>query len=76
MSSQFDDLQKRARALTQKEKAALARMLIEDLDAVNDHEVEQLWLEEAQRRYDQYLRGEIEAVPVEEVMARARKRLK
>jgi hypothetical protein len=37
--------------------------------------VEKLWLEEAER-YAQYLRGEVDAIPGDEVMAEARKRLK
>ena len=76
MSSQFDDLTKRARALSRGEKAALARMLIDDLDPGQDPDVEKLWLEEAERRYAQYLRGEVEALPGDEAMAEARKRLK
>ena len=76
MSSQFDDLEKRARALPPSEKAALIRALIDDLDPGQDPDVERLWLEEAERRYDQYLRGEVEAIPGDEVMAEARRRLK
>ena len=76
MSSQFDDLTKRIRALPLGERAALVRVLIDDLDPRQDPEVEKLWLEEAERRYAQYLRGEVEAIPGDEVMAEARKRLK
>ena len=76
MSSQFDDLAKRIRALPAAEKAALVRELIDDLDPDEDPDVEKLWLEEAERRYAQYLRGEVEAIPGDEVMAEARKRLK
>ena len=76
MSSQFDDLAKRIRALPAGEKAALVRELIDELDPGHDPDVEKLWLEEAERRYAQYLRGEVEAIPGDEVMAEARKRLK
>jgi hypothetical protein len=41
-----------------------------------DADAEQLWIEEAQHRYDAFLKGEIEALPGDEVMARARNRLK
>jgi putative addiction module component (TIGR02574 family) len=70
MSAQFDDLEKRALALSREEKAALVRILIDDLDARPDSEVERLWVEEARRRYDEYLRGEAQAIPGEQVMAR------
>jgi len=35
-----------------------------------------LWVAESQSRYQAYLRGEIEAYPGDEVMTRARNRLK
>ena len=76
MSTRFDDIEKQARSLPFKEKAALARLLIEDLDTSVDHDVERLWVEEARRRYDAYLKGELEALPGDEVMNRARQRLK
>ena len=76
MSSQFDDLEKRVKALSREEKAALARVLIDELDPVKEPGVDELWLEEARRRYDAYRRGDISAVPGEEAMERARSRLK
>jgi hypothetical protein len=54
----------------------LARILIEGLDPAQDRDVEQVWVAEAQRRYQAYLRGEIEAHDGYEVMTRARNRLK
>ncbi len=76
MSSQFDDLEKRVRALSREEKAALARVLIDQLDPVNEPGVEELWLEEARRRYDAYRKGEFQSIPGDEAMARARSRLR
>jgi putative addiction module component (TIGR02574 family) len=76
MGTLFDELEKQTRALTREEKAALARRLIEELDSAPDVNVEQLWIDEAQRRYDAYRRGELEPVPGEEAIERARKRLK
>lgn len=75
MSTLLDDLERQARALTPREKATLARILIEELDPNLDAEVEQLWIAEAQRRYEAFLSGELEASPGDEVMARARGRL-
>ena len=76
MSSHFHDLEMQARALPVKEKAALARLLIEELDMTVDADAEQLWIDEAQRRYDAYQKGELEARPGDQVMARVRNRLK
>ncbi len=76
MSSRFDDLEKQARTLSREEKAALARVLIDELDPVNESGVDELWLKEARRRYDAYRRGEIEPISGDEAMARARNRLR
>jgi hypothetical protein len=75
MSTLLDDLERQARALTPREKATLARILIEELDPALDAEVEQLWIAEAQRRYEAFLNGELEASPGDEVMTKARSRL-
>jgi len=76
MSSPLHDLEMQARPLAVKEKAALARILIAELDMTVDADAEQLWVDEAQRRYDAYQRGELETRPGDEVMARVRNRLK
>ena len=76
MSTLFDELERQARALAPAEKATLARILIDALDPTVDPGVEQLWIAEAQRRYDAFLRGELKTFPGDEVMARARNRLK
>jgi hypothetical protein len=76
MSTNFEELEKQARALGRNKKAELARFLIEDLVATADPDAERLWLEEAQRRYDAYRAGELPAHPGDEVMNRVRNRLK
>ena len=76
MSALFDELEKQARMLTASEKATLARILIEELDPSLDVEVEQLWVAEAQRRYEAFRMGELEALPGDDVILRARSRLK
>ena len=75
MSALFHELEKQARLLTPQEKATLGRILIEELDSSVDSEVEQIWIAEAQRRYQAYLKGELESLPGDEVMSRVRSRL-
>jgi hypothetical protein len=70
-----DDGDSRAGAPPPKGKTALARVLIEELDTSVDANAEQLWIAEAQRRYNAYLNGELEALPGDEVMARAQNAL-
>ncbi len=76
MNSRFQDFEMQARALPVKEKAALAHLLIEELDMTVEADGEQLWVDEAQRRYDAYNNGELETRLGDEVMARVRNRLK
>ena len=76
MSAIFDELESKARTLTPREKATLARILIEELDLSADANVDQLWIDEAQRRYEAFQKGELDALPGDEVMARVRSRLK
>lgn len=76
MATNFADLEKEALALSSREKATLARALIEALDSAVDAGAEKLWIEEAQRRYQAYKSGELEAASGEEAMQRARQRLK
>jgi hypothetical protein len=71
MSMAFDELERQARLLSTEEKAALARILIEELDTAIDPDAEQLWLEESQRRYEAFLKGDIQARPGDEVIQRA-----
>ena len=76
MTVNFKELEKEVRALGSREKAALARTLIDDLDKNLDPGAEQLWIEEAQRRYQAYQTGDLKSVPGEEAMQRTRHRLK
>ena len=76
MSGQFDELERQVKALSFKEKVELAHLLLGQLETSADANVERLWIEEARRRYDGYLRGELESSPGEDVMRRARDRVK
>jgi hypothetical protein len=76
MGMAFEELEKQARSLSTEEKATLARILLEALDTASDANAEQLWLEEAQRRYDAFLHGELEARSGDEVMQRAYERIR
>ena len=76
MGMAFEELERHARALTVEQKAALARILIEELDTTIDPNTEQLSLDEPHYHYDAFLRGELEARPGDEVMQRARNRMR
>ena len=62
--------------LSPNQKAELARTLIDSLDEDLEEAVEQLWLDEAARRYEAYRRGEMSSHPAAEVFARVGARLR
>ena len=62
--------------LSPKQKAELARTLIDSLDEALDEDVERIWIDEAARRFEAYRRGEMSSRSVAEVFARARARLR
>ncbi|HYK01596.1 MAG TPA: addiction module protein [Thermoanaerobaculia bacterium] len=55
-------------------RAALAKTLLASLDSLTDEEYEQLWAEEAEARYDDFLAGRTTAIDGDEVFAKARAR--
>ena len=57
-------------------RAALARALLASLDDLSDDEYDQLWAEEAEARYADFLAGRTRAVDGDDVFARARARLR
>ena len=69
-------LQEELDKLSPKQKAELARTLIDSLDEDLDEAVEQLWIDEAARRYEAYRRREMHSHPATEVFARVRARLR
>jgi putative addiction module component (TIGR02574 family) len=79
MSLTVHELEAEARHLPAAERAELAQRLFASLEdeepAGSEAEVEQVWIEEANRRYDRYLAGEAQAVPSAEALARVRARL-
>lgn len=80
MTLTVHELEAEARQLTAAERADLAQRLFasleEDEPAGSEAEVEQAWLEEADRRYQRYLAGETQSVPATDALARVRARLR
>jgi putative addiction module component (TIGR02574 family) len=72
MSSQLIECKALALKLTPAEKAELATNLIASLDSRTDEQNEQLWVNEANRRYSEYKSGKVSARPAEDVMRSAR----
>ena len=76
MTRDISELRKELDKLSPKQKAELARTLIDSLDEDLDEDVEQIWLDDAARRYEAYRRGELSSRLSADVFARVRARLR
>ena len=76
MSSELRKCEDLALKLHPKDRAALAQQLIASLDSLDSTENEDLWLEEADRRYQEYTRGNVSSRPADEVLRDARASMK
>ncbi len=68
----LEELETEIKKLTLKERAVLAKWLVETLDDLSESEIEGLWAEEAERRLDELEEGLETEIPAEEVLRRAR----
>lgn len=76
MSEDLRECEAQALRLRPKDRATLAEHLIASLDTLDDSENEHLWLEEADRRYQAYKKGNIPSRPAEDVLRDARSTIK
>ncbi len=74
----FEELENEVLKLPVARREELVRALILSLDAdqETDPEIQQAWIEEAERRYQDYLDGKTTPVPGEEVFRRVRASLR
>ncbi len=66
------EIEAEIKKLDLKDRAALAKWVVESLDELSELEIEALWAEEAERRLDEMERGQVAEIPAEEVLRRAR----
>jgi len=76
MARSVAELENEAKGLSVQERARLAHQLIASLDAGEDVDAEEVWLEEAERRYQAYRQGKLAAKPADKVFHEAKSRLK
>ena len=72
----YEALEHEALKLPGEERVELAYALFRSLNEAEGREIEKLWLEESERRYQDYLDGKVEAVPGEEAIRRIRMALR
>lgn len=67
-----DKLLKEALLLPADERASLVEKLLQSLNLPTEAEVNQLWVEETERRVSQIEAGNVELIPGEQVFAKIR----
>ena len=72
MSRKLSELEAELLQLPPNDRALLANHLLASLESEDDGDVEQAWLEEAERRYRAYREGKMGARPADEVLRDAR----
>ncbi len=71
MSMSAKKIESEALNLDIQSRANLVGKLLLSLDEPSVSEVERLWLEEAERRLDEYRAGKVQAIPGDDVFKRA-----
>lgn len=69
--SPLENVVRQALSLELGDRAKLAERLLQSLDGLSEAEIEQLWLDEAERRLEDYRAGRSEGIPAEEVFREA-----
>ncbi|MGP1677010.1 MAG: addiction module protein [Burkholderiales bacterium] len=70
------EIEAKIRSLSLEDKTKLIHILIAELDAPTDADVERAWLEEAQRRHREVIEGKVQPIPGKSVFANLRSRLR
>ena len=71
--SKIEILEEQIKELSSEERARLALLLLESLEPETEGDVEAAWLAEIEARLAAYDRGEVAAIPAEDVFAEARR---
>ncbi len=68
----LEELEAEIKKLDLKDRATLAKWVVESLDDLSEAEIETLWAEEAERRLDELEQGLATEISAEEALRRAR----
>lgn len=76
MARSVREIEQEIRSLQAAERNQLLRDLISDIDGESEQDVEQQWVDEANRRYQELRAGLVKSAPAAEVVEKAKSRLK
>jgi len=66
------EIEAEIKKLELKDRAALAKWIVESLEELSEKEIEALWADEAELRLDEMEQGQVNEIPAKEVLRRAR----
>lgn len=75
MARELSEIERDAMELTRQERAILVERLLSTLDPGDDVDAQELWFQEAEKRYAEYRAGKIASKPAEQVFRDARQKL-
>ncbi len=75
MSTQLKEIEKQAILLPPGERESLIQTLLHSLDDAPLTEIDDLWIQEAERRYRDYKNGITKGIPGEKIFAEIRREL-
>ncbi len=75
MTALLEQIEREAMSLSREDRERLAQDLIAGLENSPLSEIEQAWIDEAERRYDDWKAGRTKAVPAEDAITEMRGKL-
>ena len=75
MARTLHDIERDALELPLEQRAELVRNLLSTLDPEEDLEARELWLQEAEKRHQEYRAGHVVGRPASDVFSKARRAL-
>jgi len=75
MTALLEKIERAAKELSREERERLASDLMAGLEIALPSEIDQAWIDEAERRYDDWKAGRTQAVPAEQAISEMRGKL-
>jgi putative addiction module component (TIGR02574 family) len=76
MTALLEKIEQEAQQLSREERERLASDLVAGLDNVSLSQIDQAWIEEAERRYDDLLSGRVKGIAADVAFEEMRRELK
>jgi len=75
MTALLERIESEAKALSWEDRERLVQDLIAGLESRPVSDIDQAWIDEAERRYDEMISGHVEGIPAEQALREVREQL-